>query len=98
MPPWPEVIRCCDVEDEGSVVEAAHAGFDLHVLRLQVVQGTERVYVEVLKYVTRLSTLTYWGTAASTGITLEIPGMIETATHADCSADQHGKCKCRWIP
>jgi hypothetical protein len=77
MPSWPEVARYCDVEDEGSVVETAHAGFDPHVLRLQaVVQGTEQVGVEVLKYVIRLSTLTYWGTAASTAITLEMTGMI----------------------
>jgi len=43
--------------------------------------------------------VTYWGTAASTAATLEISGMIETATqrkHAECSADQHGKCKSRW--
>jgi hypothetical protein len=60
------------------VIETVHAGFDLHVLRLQVVvQGIEHVDVEFLKYVTRLSTLTYWGAAALTAVTLEIPVMIE---------------------
>jgi hypothetical protein len=59
MPPWPVVTCYCDAEDEVSVVETAHTGFDLHVLRLQVVvQGTEQVGVEFFKYVTRLSTLT----------------------------------------
>jgi hypothetical protein len=48
-----------------------------------------------------MSTLTYWGTAASTAVTLQIPGTTEIATqrnHADRSVDQHGKCKSRWIP
>jgi len=50
MTPWPVVARYCEGEDEGSVVETAHAGFDLHVLQLQVVvQGTEQVDVEVFE-------------------------------------------------